>query len=65
MSRLGLAVSRVFHRIVPDPFVIAVGLTLLAAALALLFGHFEPGRSRMLALLDAWRGPDGLWGFLP
>ncbi|NIO14093.1 MAG: hypothetical protein GTO31_09485, partial [Xanthomonadales bacterium] len=44
---------------------IAVGLTLLAAALALLFGHFEPGRSRMLALLDAWRGPDGLWGFLP
>ena len=38
ISRFGLAISRVFHRVCPDPFVIAILLTALTAILALAFG---------------------------
>ena len=41
ISRLGLAISRVFHRICPDPLVIAILLTVLTFVLALIFG-FDP-----------------------
>ena len=66
ISRVGLAVSRAFQRSAPDPFVIAIFLTLLTAVLALLLGRFElsPGESRVVALLDAWRADSGLWYFL-
>ena len=66
ISRVGLAVSRVLERCAPDPFVIAIFLTLLTAVLALLFGNFpqHPGESHVLALLDAWRADSGLWKFL-
>ncbi len=66
ISRVGLAVSRVFQRCVPDPFVIAIFLTLLTAVLALLFGDFprHRGESHPVALLDAWRADSGLWKFL-
>jgi len=67
ISRVGLAVSRVLERCAPDPFVIAIFLTLLTAVLALLIGDFpeHPGESHLIALLDGWRADDtGLWKFL-
>lgn len=69
ISRLGLMISRVFGRFTPDPFVIAVLLTVLTAMLALTLGPFPglasptwPGKARVL--LDGWRGGDGLWKLL-
>lgn len=69
ISRLGLAISRVFERSAPDPFVIAILLTVLTAILALAFGSFPPEDSSFLdraeSLLDAWRdGNEGIWKLL-
>jgi short-chain fatty acids transporter len=68
ISRLGLAISRVFHRVCPDPFVIAILLTALTAILALAFGRFPSGvdtvGDRAVALLNAWRADDGIWKLL-
>lgn len=69
LSRLGLAISRVFRGVVPDPFVIAIVLTGVTLVLALAFGRWPgdaaPGLGgRLTALLDAWRGDSGLWYFL-
>ncbi|MBX3410179.1 MAG: short-chain fatty acid transporter [Phycisphaeraceae bacterium] len=69
IAHLGVVVSRLFGRFMPDPFVIAVILTALTAALAVGLGDFPRGGgegagARCLALLDAWRGSDGLWRFL-
>ncbi|MFG0328548.1 MAG: short-chain fatty acid transporter [Phycisphaerales bacterium] len=67
ISNLGSAISRVFYRVCPDPFVIAILLTLVTAALALVFGDFPTiaeGESRASSLLDAWRVEDGIWKFL-
>ncbi|MEX2217636.1 MAG: TIGR00366 family protein [Phycisphaerales bacterium] len=73
LSRLGLAISAVFRRTMPDPFVIAVLLTVLTFLLALALGDF-PLRTgpavqpvwgdRVTALLAAWRADAGLWAFL-
>jgi len=66
IARLGQALSAFFARTAPDPFVIAVALTLLTALLAVVFGYDgapTPG-AKAAALVDAWRGPDGLWKFL-
>ena len=68
IARVGLLISRLFHRTCPDPFVIAVALTVLTAVLALAFGRF-PSESRSLAaramaLLDAWGGDRGFWKLL-
>lgn len=59
ISRLGLRICEVFRRTAPDPFVLAVLLTLLTAALAMLFGFegFAAGE-RAGRLLDAWGGID-------
>lgn len=66
ISRAGLAISRAFQRTAPDPFVIAILLTLLTAVLALLFGNKleAHGLGRVVELLDAWRADSGLWHFL-
>lgn len=69
ISSVGLWVSRWIGRFLPDPFVIAILLTLLTFALALIFGTFpaDPGvgaAGRFLLLLDSWRSGDGLWKFL-
>lgn len=66
ISRLGLLISRVFRKTAPDPFVLAVLLTLLTAALALAFGDVKAAAdgSRLLALFDLWRGNGGLWKLL-
>lgn len=59
ISRLGLAISRVFERSAPDPFVIAILLTVLTAGLALSMGRFPAERSSFFdpteVLLDSWR----------
>jgi short-chain fatty acids transporter len=67
-ARIGLRLSGFLERFIPDPFVIAIGLTWLTAALAYAFGDFpglEEGGSRALTLLDAWRDDSGgLWKLL-
>ncbi|MFG0304896.1 MAG: short-chain fatty acid transporter [Phycisphaerales bacterium JB040] len=66
-SRLGLAISRFFHVTAPDPFVLAVLLTVVAALLALTLGDFPDapeGDGPQTVLLDAWRADTGLWRFL-
>ncbi|MCP4833693.1 MAG: short-chain fatty acid transporter [Phycisphaera sp.] len=69
VSGLGLLVTRTIGRWIPDPFVLAIGLTLVTAILALLLpGTFEgrnpSGPSKPMLLLEAWWGPDGLWKLL-
>lgn len=66
-SRLGLGISRFFHASAPDPFVLAVLLTVVAAVLALMLGDFPNAADdapRQTVLLDAWRADTGLWRFL-
>jgi len=72
IARLGALLSKGFAKTAPDPFVIAVGLTLLTAVLAVTVGFSElviDGNKatisdKTMAMLDAWRGADGLWKFL-
>lgn len=70
IARAGLAISRLFYRTCPDPFVIAVGLTVLTFGLAMWLGTFpaagEPlsPADRALALLDVWRSDRGFWKLL-
>jgi short-chain fatty acids transporter len=69
ISRLGLAISRVFERTAPDPFVIAILLTVVTAVIALIWGHFPPSDQSILDrgefLLDSWRdNRTGIWRLL-
>jgi short-chain fatty acids transporter len=68
ISRLGLAISRIFYATCPDPFVIAILLTMLTAVLALAFGTYpssvESIPERVVFLLDAWRSDSGFWKLL-
>lgn len=67
IASLGRVLNTIFTRTAPDPFVIAVGLTLLSAVLALTLGNYPDAESlpeRANAMIDAWRGTDGLWKFL-
>lgn len=62
LVRLGLAARRGFGRFTPDPFVIAVAMTivtLLAGALALGGGASDVARA-----LRMWSAPGGLWSLL-
>lgn len=65
---LGLWISRVFGRYAPDPFVLAILLTVLTAVLALALGDFDGERltlaERGARLLDGWRSNQGIWAFL-
>lgn len=75
ITRLGDRLGRVFRAAIPDPFVIALGLTLLTAVLAVLVG-FQTGADkhrpdigeRALRVFDAWGGianpSRGLWSLL-
>lgn len=67
ISRLGLRLSEFFRKTAPDPFVLAVLLTIVSAAAALVFSATRPVADEPLtpaALLDAWRADTGLWKFL-
>ena len=56
ISELGLRLSGVFRRTAPDPFVLAVLLTVVAFALVL--GMTDTGWTQAV---DLWAGTDGLW----
>ena len=59
IARLGLLISGVFRRIMPDPFVLAVLLTFLVAALALVLTPTSPG-----AVISSWASDAGFWSLL-
>ena len=64
ISKLGLSISRVVERIVPDPFVIAIFLTIITAIAALLWGNFGD-QSSIAGVLDSWRDSNnGIWKLL-
>ena len=65
ISRLGLIVSNTIGRCVPDPFVLALGLTVLTALLAMAFVMSGQGQkpTEFTAVLDAWWN-GGIWTFL-
>jgi len=65
ISRLGLSISHVFRRLIPDPLVIAILLTLFTILAALAWGSFAPGSDRWLTILDAWQDSEtGIWKLL-
>lgn len=66
---LGLFINRTLGRWIPDPFVLAIGLTALTAILAISLPTTfsdtrEAGKSIFVALIDAWWGSGGLWNLL-
>jgi short-chain fatty acids transporter len=64
ISKLGLSISRVVERVVPDPFVIAIFLTIITAIAALLWGNFGD-QSSIVGVLDSWRDSNsGIWKLL-
>ncbi len=70
LARLGIAFRRGFGRVTPDPFVLAVGLSLAVLLVAVVAGDWPASGgpaaaevSRITAALDAWAGT-GLWKLL-
>ena len=64
IARLGLILSRTIGRCIPDPLILALGLTILTAALAFLLGYDELDRQETaIVLIDTWWST-GLWKFL-
>ena len=63
IARLGVVLNRAAHRWMPEPFVLAIGLTLVAALLALPRLDWQP-----MAVVDAWidggGAGKGLWNLL-
>ncbi len=65
LSRLGIVICNVFRRTAPDPFVLAIFLTLLTAVLVLTIGGVNGAPPPSLVeVMDAWRVDSGLWKFL-
>lgn len=63
VSGLGLFLSRTIGRCMPDPFLLAIGLTLVAAVLAVGFGEARGEGAAAPQLLAAWWA-QGIWGLL-
>ena len=64
VSKLGLAISRIMERIIPDPFVIAILLTLLTIVAAFLWGDFGD-KTKFAGIIDSWSdGKTGMWMLL-
>ena len=65
ISRIGMSISRLFRWLIPDPFVIAIILTVVTIAAALVWGQYKPDEDRWVVLLDSWRdNKDGIWKLL-
>lgn len=71
LARLGIAFRRGFGRVTPDPFVLAIGLSLMVLLAAVIAGDW-PGSggaadqgplARMATALDTWAS-DGMWKLL-
>ena len=75
IARIGLLISATIGRWIPEPFILALGLTVVTALLALFFGFppvTDPATGSLVAvpridaadkLLETWWNP-GLWKFL-
>lgn len=65
VSRLGLLLSRTIGRFMPDPFLLAIVLSIAAAALAMAFGNSGPDGASPPGpeLLASWWSK-GVWGLL-
>lgn len=59
IRRIGHHFEAFFRAVMPDPFVLAIGLTLLTFGLAFAIEGATP-----VAILDAWQGPRGFWSLL-
>lgn len=59
IGKLGLRISAVFRALAPDPFVLAVLLTVLTFALAVTLTESRPA-----SLVDGWGGSSGVWMLL-
>ena len=57
IRRLGASLARIFRAVTPDPFVLAIGLTVVTGLLAMLLRPVSFG-----AVIDAWQG--GFWSLL-
>ncbi len=64
MDRLGSLIAKVFCRIVPDPFVIAILLTIGTMIAVLLWGTLPEDHSRLEGMMLAWGSGKGMWGLL-
>ena len=66
IARIGLLISKTIGRFIPDPFVLALGLTVLTAILALTIGFRSEDSegSAVVTLFDAWWNDSGIWKFL-
>jgi short-chain fatty acids transporter len=64
MDRLGWAIAAIFRRVVPDPFVIAIVLTIGTMVAVLLWGHVPEGETAVGAMFQAWSSGDGMWKLL-
>ncbi len=53
------AIEQLFRRFLPTPFTIAVLLTLVAMALALIFTETDPGENHFFAIMSHWE--NGIW----
>ena len=64
IARLGLFLSRTIGRCMPDPLILALGLTIVTALLALIFGYIDLDRGEAgLQLIEDWWN-SGIWVFL-
>jgi short-chain fatty acids transporter len=64
MDRFGLAIATAFRRVVPDPFVIAIVLTLGTMAAVLVWGDLPETDNRFSGMIRAWGSGKGLWALL-
>ena len=66
IARIGLLISKTIGRFIPDPFVLALGLTVLTAILAVSIGFpsEDSEGSAVVTLFDAWWNDSGIWKFL-
>ncbi len=70
LARLGLATRRGFGRVTPDPFVLAIALTVLVMLAAIAFGDPAPEGANpgvlgpVLDTIEHWNGAGGLWKLL-
>lgn len=58
LARVGLAARRGFGKVVPDPFVIAIGLTVFVLGASVVAGH------SVVETLNFWNRGAGLWSLL-
>jgi short-chain fatty acids transporter len=59
IATIGARLDRLFRRITPDPFILAIILTVVVMAL----GWAHAGGS-IVEVIDAWQGPRGFWSLL-